>query len=599
MANLLAVLVFPLAVLSIPVDEARFTLDQRRKYYGDIHEFTFRAIDDLAQEYSREKQYAEAEPLYIELLEGRRRLFGNHSDTRSAMNDLALNSVYIGKLVQAEELYRQALEHARQNGNATRETCRQLYYLAVHLGEQGDFAESEALFQESLACKLLNYGKEDYDTLLVMNGLAVALYFQGNYSEAQRLGRETLRGARRKFGDRNEFTVLAMTNLAEILSYGGRNFDADAETLFRIAFEIYRHGTTKNYNLEAIQTMCSLTRLYERKPYEKMLLWEKIRQVCPSEACPPCPACPVCEACLMNYTQPVNASRAETEDNDSAKGFTDSYVFYFCVFVGCVTAFYLASFLGWAEYANYPLPGWADNHLMRKLLVYFQLLVYLLLMVFIHLYYDTFSCEEFVLAPKCAKYFKKEFFIAIFVVSSVRVTLPKRLQEFIGWAFVVVVILRVGKIYGDEFGPALSALIAVFLNPPEPIMRLLRESGIFRPQHVNNDDEWLMGGEPRRVANAGGGGGGPAPGGGGGPAPGGRGGPGGGGGGGGPGGGGGGPGGGGGAPGGGGGPGAPAGGGGGPAPGGPGGGGGNGGGGGGGDQPFRVRHIRNGSPARR
>ena len=216
----------------------------------------------------------------------------------------------------------------------------------------------------------------------------------------------------------------------------------------------------------------------------------------------------------MNYTQPVNASRAETEDNDSAKGFTDSYVFYFSVFWGCVTAFYLASFLGWAEHANHPI---------RKLLIFF------LLMVFIHRYHDTFSCEEIVLAPKCAKYFKKEFFIAIFVVSSVRVTLPKRLQEFIGWAFVVIVILRVGKIYGDEFGPALSALIAVFLNPPEPIMRLLRESGIFRPQHVNNDDDWLMGGEPRRVANAGGGGGGGAPGGGGGgPAPGGGGGPGGG-----------------------------------------------------------------------
>jgi hypothetical protein len=374
MTNLLAVLVFPLAVLSTSVDDARFILEDRRRSLGNSHEETLRAIDDLARTFYHAEQYSEAEPLFRELLEGQRQRYGDyHNQTLLTMNNLAFQHQMTGKLVQAEKLFREALSRVRQNfGNATKETCRQLNNLAYVLYDRGEFAECEALFQESLAGTLLQYGKEENETLKVMNGLAVALYYQGNYSEAQRIGRETLHSMRRKYGDTNEFTLSAMTNLAKFLSAEDKDFEANK--LLREALEAYRNTALGDNDLVTIKTMCSLTRLYERKPYEARLLWNSLRI-----------ACPVCEACPTNYTQPdINASRAETEGNDSAKGFTDSYVFYFSVFVGCVTAFYLASFLGWAEHANHPI---------RKLLIFF------LLMVFIHRYHDTFSCEEIVLAP--------------------------------------------------------------------------------------------------------------------------------------------------------------------------------------------------------
>ena len=87
---------------------------------GDSHPDTLTSINNLALLLKTQGKLGEAEPLYREALDGRRRTLGDsHPSTLTSINNLAGLLQAQGKLGEAEPLYRESLDgHRRVLGDA-------------------------------------------------------------------------------------------------------------------------------------------------------------------------------------------------------------------------------------------------------------------------------------------------------------------------------------------------------------------------------------------------------------------------------------------------------------------------------------------------
>ncbi|TRT70015.1 MAG: tetratricopeptide repeat protein, partial [Microcystis sp. M_OC_Ca_00000000_S217Cul] len=73
------------------------------------------SLNNLAALYDSQGRYTEAEPLYLEALDLRKRLLGdNHPSVALSLNNLAALYCYQGRYTEAEPLYLEAIKIATQ-----------------------------------------------------------------------------------------------------------------------------------------------------------------------------------------------------------------------------------------------------------------------------------------------------------------------------------------------------------------------------------------------------------------------------------------------------------------------------------------------------
>ncbi|XRB05013.1 kinesin light chain [Pycnococcus provasolii] len=218
----------------------REALDGRRRELGDAHPGTLDAINNFAILLKTQHKYAEAEPLYREALDGRRRNFGDaHPDTLDTINNLANFLMNQGKLEEAEPLYREALDGRRRElGDTHSDTLGSINNLALMLTDQRKYAEAEPLHREALDARRRELGDSHPDTLASINNLAISLKQQGKYAEAEPLYIEALDGRRRELGDTHPSTLASINNLATVLKSQGKF--AEAEPLYLKALDGFR-----------------------------------------------------------------------------------------------------------------------------------------------------------------------------------------------------------------------------------------------------------------------------------------------------------------------------------------------------------------------
>jgi tetratricopeptide (TPR) repeat protein len=131
----------------IPLNEDLVRLIEDR--LGPEHGGTVAALIKLAELYSAQGRYGEAEPLFKRVLEICKKFLGaEHPYTASALNNIA-------------SLYR----------------------------DQGRYGEAEPLYQSALEIWRKILGEEHSDTATVLNNLANLYRAQGRYEEAERLTR--------------------------------------------------------------------------------------------------------------------------------------------------------------------------------------------------------------------------------------------------------------------------------------------------------------------------------------------------------------------------------------------------------------------------
>ena len=89
------------------------TLEIRKRVLGDDHPDTLGSMNGLGSLYHRQGRYEEAEPLYLETLEARKRVLGDdHPATTRTLYNLACFEAVFGEESKAIDWLRQSLEGA-------------------------------------------------------------------------------------------------------------------------------------------------------------------------------------------------------------------------------------------------------------------------------------------------------------------------------------------------------------------------------------------------------------------------------------------------------------------------------------------------------
>ncbi|MCI0360045.1 MAG: serine/threonine-protein kinase, partial [Planctomycetaceae bacterium] len=214
----------------------REVLEIRKRSFGPEHPATLNAIGNLVLVLDAQGKQEEAMPLAEKTLEGRRRVLGpEHAHTLSSLSSLAGLQRQLGKVRQAEGLFRELAEASSRTLGAEHDlTLMAQTNLAQTLASLGRLAEAEPLFRQGLAARSRLLGPEHQLTQTSIGNLAGLLHKQGRLAEAEGLYRKTLEN-QAKLGREDPYTFWVMNNLADLLLDKGKA--AEAEPLCRAAVE--------------------------------------------------------------------------------------------------------------------------------------------------------------------------------------------------------------------------------------------------------------------------------------------------------------------------------------------------------------------------
>jgi tetratricopeptide (TPR) repeat protein len=204
-------------------------------------------------------RYDEAEPLYKEALELRRKLFGEeHNAVAQSINNLAALYHAQGRYDEAEPLFEQTLElRKRLPGQERSELARSLNNLAELYRTQGRYEEAEPLYEQALHLWKKLHGEEHPDVALAMNNLALLYHSQKRYEDAKPLFEQTLELWKRELGEEHPDVALAMNNLA--LLYDAQGQYEGAEQLYTQALAMFERTLGANHPSTRIaRTNCEL-----------------------------------------------------------------------------------------------------------------------------------------------------------------------------------------------------------------------------------------------------------------------------------------------------------------------------------------------------
>jgi len=184
-------------------------------------------------------KYAEAEPLYIEALEGNRRTLGDtHPSTLNSINHMAVFLKERGKYTEAEPLYVEALEGNRRTlGDTHPSTLNIISHMALFLNARGKYAEAEPLYVEALECSRRTLGDTHEDTFRSMRDYADFLCSRGISSdlpEADTLARSALLGLQSSLGESHLASLNALRVHGRVLYLQG--FFIDSIQILKQAF---------------------------------------------------------------------------------------------------------------------------------------------------------------------------------------------------------------------------------------------------------------------------------------------------------------------------------------------------------------------------
>lgn len=171
-----------------------------------------------------------AEPLYVQSLEMRRRLFGDSSPEVSAsLNNLGFLYRHLGRLDDAERALRESLS-IRQSlmGPDDRRIAVTMNNLGSVLYKRGDLANAERMFRDSYEMLERLYGTDHTTTATSLFGLAKALGDQGREAESEALLRRVLAIDRARYGNQHPEVAIDLRAVAELASKRGAHEEAIA-----------------------------------------------------------------------------------------------------------------------------------------------------------------------------------------------------------------------------------------------------------------------------------------------------------------------------------------------------------------------------------
>ena len=185
-------------------------------------------LDDLAQVYAGELQWALAKQTYERALEIDRRILGDdHPRIAMRLNNLADIAQSTGDLKLAETLFRDAIRRdEKAYGNIYPETGAAQGNLGLLLQREGRLSEAEPLLRSALEVTLKLYGADNYNVAYARVSLAMLLRDQGNLSGAETEFRQALAIYDKSWPGDHQYRAAALMQFARLLVDRGKPDEA-------------------------------------------------------------------------------------------------------------------------------------------------------------------------------------------------------------------------------------------------------------------------------------------------------------------------------------------------------------------------------------
>ena len=238
------------------------TIDISKRVRGEEHRSTLVSMSNLAQLYGARARYAEAATLALQTLKVQKRVLGEeHPDTLQSMGQLANLYQLQGRYTEAVALNLQTVELSKRVlGEEHPSTLMSMGNLASLYQFQGRIAEAEPLVQLTLEIRKRVRGREHPNTLWSMHSLAGLYVAQSRYTEAESLFLQTLEIQKRVLGKEHPSTLESLTSLAALYNLLGRR--AEAVTLGLQTLEVQKRVLGEEHP-NTLRSMGQLTNLYQ------------------------------------------------------------------------------------------------------------------------------------------------------------------------------------------------------------------------------------------------------------------------------------------------------------------------------------------------
>ena len=222
------------------------------------------SLNNLAEFYRIQGQYAQAEPLYKRSLVIFEKSLGP-DDPKVAviLNNLALLYSTQGQYAQAESLYKRSLEiYEKAFGPDDPNVAMSLNNLAALYSTQGQYAQAESLYKRSLEIYEKAFGPDHPDVAQSLNNLALLYDNQGQYAQAEQLYMRSLKIIEKAFGPNHPNVATSLNNLA--LLYDNQGQYAQAEPPYKRSLAIREKAFGPNHP-DVATSLNNLALLYDNQ----------------------------------------------------------------------------------------------------------------------------------------------------------------------------------------------------------------------------------------------------------------------------------------------------------------------------------------------
>ncbi|MGD0682892.1 MAG: serine/threonine-protein kinase [Terracidiphilus sp.] len=220
----------------------------RRKIQGETSPDTLHSLEDLAEIYTEEAKYPQAEELLRKVLRACNETIGENAPrTLDTMVDLGSLSQFTGHWQEGESLLRRALA-VRQR--LYPEDSQKLVFTAAYLAKiyfmEKNYSASESIASEYLQISRRALGENHPDTQNLLQILARVYMYTKRYAEAEKILTEQIETQKKLYGPDKVSTMSRIDDLAAVYVEEGRDREA-ADILSRLVETSVRVNGKENF----------------------------------------------------------------------------------------------------------------------------------------------------------------------------------------------------------------------------------------------------------------------------------------------------------------------------------------------------------------
>jgi tetratricopeptide (TPR) repeat protein len=228
-----------------------------RKYYGEVHPDTLKAMESIAWNYHKQGRSHEMEQIYTRVLQLGKGVLSVERQM-DVKNMLGAAYLGLGKYKKAELLYDEILQIVQ---NELEEDSWLLSYikrnLAISYLCQGRYGEAEQGFKELIRMKIgtKDLGPADYSLKMSLGATYIK---QGRYGEAEKLLKDALKEIRQQRGYRHSQTLGCMLSLSKLHIEQEHYYEAEVLLQEALPFAREKKGSEQQSTLNLMNAYAVL-----------------------------------------------------------------------------------------------------------------------------------------------------------------------------------------------------------------------------------------------------------------------------------------------------------------------------------------------------